>query len=956
MRPLMRLRVVIASLWLLVGAGTLRAGDDLPRDPNNVYGKFDNGFSYIIREHKNPPDRAAFFLHVDTGALNETESQNGLAHFLEHMAFNGSKHFKPGELIPYMNKLGMRFGADSNAHTNHEETVYKLFMPDAKPETVEKAMTIFSDFADGILLLDEEINNERKVILEESRASKSAMERIQKEWMKSVFAGSRVAVHDVIGDEEQIAEFPREEFIDYWNTWYRPENMTLIVIGDIKAEEMAKTAKKYFGSFKARAARRDPPGAGIKRAKEARAFVLTDPEQVMCQVMMAAIQPARAPIKTVKDYRFNEVENIGTWIVGRRLREMVDRGEASFRGSGLFVRDMFHEAILPTAIAFGQPEDWQKMLAQVVTETNRAIEHGFTDAELKLAKEEFLSNAERAVERESTLDASMLINRISRAIGQMEPILSAQQELELKKKILGDVTVDEIHKTFVTNFKSAEYAYTLAMPEKKDGLEIPSKSDVLAVASEAWAKKTTAPTKATKAQPLLAAKPKAGKVVSSETDDELEITTATLSNGVIVHHRFMDYEKDKVLVSLVMPGGKIEETAENHGVSEVAEIAFNHPATSRLDSTQMRDLMTGRKIRLGGSIDTDALTVSLSGSPADLGFGLELAYALLTDGKIEQAAFDNWKQQRIQQLEMMKKMPQGQLRTAMEQTVLASDPRLVDLTPDQIEKLAPDAGMAWLRQITDKAAIEMTIVGDIKLDKAMELACAYVGALPERSSDFAAMDGFRKLNRGAGPYEKKVEFESVTPKAIVLAGFVGCEERDTMDRRALTVATRIITDRFTKRIREEEQLVYGIGCQSQPARTIPGLGMIFGAAPTDPKNAEKLADTVLEMMRAFATDGPTDEEVETAKKQVIIDLDTKMKEPDFWFTQIREMVYRKHTLEEMKQLPDVFNTFTAKQLKEVAAKYMTDDRAIRLVVVPKAGDDNAKKDGKKTDSVSMNAR
>lgn len=280
----------------------------------------------------------------------------------------------------------------------------------------------------------------------------------------------------------------------------------------------------------------------------------------------------------------------------------------------------------------------------------------------------------------------------------------------------------------------------------------------------------------------------------------------------------------------------------------------------------------------------------------------------------------------------------------------------MDLTPEQIEKLAPDAGMAWLRHITDKAAIEMTIVGDIKLDKAMELACAYVGALPERSSDFAAMDGFRKLNRGDGPYEKTVEFESVTPKAIVLAGFVGCEERDTMDRRALTVATRILTDRFTKRIREEEQLVYGIGCQSQPARTIPGLGMIFGAAPTDPKNADKLADTVLEMMRAFATDGPTDEEVETAKKQVIIDLDTRMKEPDFWFTQIGEMVYRKHTLEEMKQLPDVFNTFTAKQLKAVAAKYMTDERAIRLVVIPKGGDADSKMDGKKKDSVSMKAR
>lgn len=951
MRRFRYLMAGVGILSLALSAGILQAGQELPRDPNNVYGKFDNGFSYIIREHKNPPDRVAFFLHVNTGALNETDSQNGLAHFLEHMAFNGSKHFKPGELIPYMNKLGMRFGADSNAHTNHEETVYKLFMPDAKPETVEKAMTIFSDFANGLLLLPEEIDNERKVILEESRASKSAMERIQKEWMKKVFAGSRVAVHDIIGNEKQIAEFPREEFADYWNTWYRPENMTLIAIGDVKSDDIIKMAKKYFGTFEARAARRDPTGAGIKPASAARAFVLTDPEQVMCQVMMTAILPPRKPIKTFEEYRADEIENIGTWIVGRRLREMVDRGDASFRGAGLFVRNLYYDALLPSAMAFGQPEDWQKMVEQIVTEMKRAIDHGFTKQELKLAKEESLSNAERAVERESTLDAAVLINRLSGAIGDQRPILSAKQELEFTKKILDDITLKEINQVFVANFKSSDYAYTLAMPEKKDGLKLPEPSDVLAVASEAWAKKTTAPTKSESTLPLLASKPKPGKVKTSETDEDLKITTAVLSNGVVVHHRYMDYEKDKVLVNILMPGGSIEENADNHGVSEVAEIAFNHPATSRLDSTQIRDLTTGRKIRVDGNIDTDTLSVSVSGSPADLGFGLELAYALLTDGKIEQAAFDNWKRLRLQQLEMMKKMPQGQLRTAMEQTVLANDPRLVDLTPEQIEKLTPAAGLAWLRHITDKAAVEVTIVGDIKLEAAMDLVCAYIGALPERSSDFAALDSLRKLNRDAGPYEKKVEFASVTPKAIVLAGFVGCEERNTSDRRALTLASRILTDRFIKRIREDEQLVYGIGCQSQPARTIPGLGMIFGAAPTDPQNGDKLAETVLEMMRDFATKGPSEDEVETAKKQVMTDLDTRMKEPDFWFAQMREMTYRHHPLEELKELPDAYKVFDADKLKAVAAKYMTDDRAIRLVVIPSARDGDAEKD-EKTDPES----
>ena len=230
-------RLVLCCVVVGMVAST-SAATPLPKDPNNHCGTFDNGFSYIVRPNTNPPGRVALYLNIKSGALNETDAQNGLAHFLEHMSFNGSRHFAPGELIPYMNKLGMQFGADSNAHTNYQETVYKLFMPDVKDETIDKALTIMSDFAGGLLLPPKEIDNERKVILEEARSRKSAGERIQKEWMRKVFSGTRLAIHDVIGDEKQIEKFPKEEFVDYWNTWYRPENMTLIVVGDAAPEKI----------------------------------------------------------------------------------------------------------------------------------------------------------------------------------------------------------------------------------------------------------------------------------------------------------------------------------------------------------------------------------------------------------------------------------------------------------------------------------------------------------------------------------------------------------------------------------------------------------------------------------------------------------------------------------------------------------------------------------------------
>lgn len=930
-----RIPLVLSAIGLVGMTAPLLAGEDpLPKDPNNVYGKLDNGMAYIIREHKNPPERIAVYLHVQTGALNETPKQNGLAHFLEHMAFNGSKNFAPGELIPYMSKLGMRFGADSNAHTNHQETVYKLFMPDVKDETIEKVMTIMSDFAQGLLLLDGEIDKERQVILEESRARKSAGERLQKKWLREVFAGSRVAVHDIIGDEAQIATFPRAEFEDYWNTWYRPENMTLIVVGDVKADRIAGEIKKTFGDFKARGAARKYPGAGIKPDTQGRALVLSDPEQVMCQVQMISIKPGRPPMRTFADYRYNELENIGTWIVGRRLREMVDRGEAEFRGANVSVGDYFNETIVPTAIAFGQPEDWNKMLDQVVMEVSRAIEHGFADREFELAVQETISDAERAVEREPTRDASAVIGLTSRKLGRSEPLLSASQELELKQRVLKDATAKDAHRVFVENFKNSAYTYVLMVPEKQEGLELPSTEDLLAAARAAWSRKTEAPKKETTTESLLAEQPKPGKVANQTTDKDLKITTATLANGVIVHHRFMDYKKDEVMVQVVMPGGAIEETADNRGISEAAEVAFSKPATGRLDSTQIRDLMTGRKIRLSGNMAIDTTTLSLNGSPTDIEFGMELIYALLTDGKVEAAAIDNWKKLRLQRIEMMQKVVQGHLRKAMDETIFAGDVRLTELTAKQVEKITPEAAQAWLRHITEKAAIEATIVGDISLERALELATKYLGALPGRSSDFAALDSLRKLKRDAGPYTKDVVFETVTPKGLSLAGYIGCEEKDTTDRRGLTMLSRIISERMIKRLREEEQLVYSIGCQSQPARGIPGLGLFLAAAPVDPENAGRLADEILEMMQAVVKEPPTDEEVETAAKQLITSLQKTMEEPNFWLGQLAETTYRGRKLDELKELPGVYETFTAKQLQEIAGKYITKEREIRLVVLP----------------------
>lgn len=906
----------------------------LPQDPNNLYGQFENGLSYIVRKHANPPERVAVYLHVKTGALNETETQNGIAHFIEHMAFNGSKHFPPGELIPLLNKMGMQFGHHTNAHTSYQETVYKLHMPDTQDATIETALTVMADYAFGLLLSSEEIDKERGIILEEARARKSAGERIQKALMRSVFEGSRIAVHDVIGDEKQIAEWSKADFDDYWNTWYRPENMTLIVVGDIDPQKTVEAAKKHLGNFKARAAAREAQKAGIKPKGEPRAFVLTDPEQVMGMVRLMVIRPGRPPMRAHSDYRLSQVEDIGTWIVTRRLQQMVDKGEAAFRRASLGVGGMFHEAIMPTANAVGQPEEWNEMLEQTIMEINRAIEHGFTQQEFELACKEALAAAERAVEVEPTQDARVFVGRFSGAVGQDEPILSAAQRLELMKKIAAEATVQEVHRVFTEHYKNKDYTYVLIMPEEKEGLKLPASEDVLSAAAEAWARKTDAVAETKAADSILAALPEPGKIEKQTTDEDLKISTARFANGVVVHHRFTDYKKDEVVVQITIPGGDLEETAENHGVGEVASVVFDRPATSRLDSTQIRDLMIGKKVQVDGGIGIDAVSISVSGSPADLETGMQLVHALLTDGKIEQAAFDNWKKAALQRLEMLRKMPQGHLMRAMEEVIFAGDVRLAQLNEEQVEKLDVKKGQAWLERVVAGRPMEVAVVGDMSLEDALKLAGRYLGSLPKKESNLERLNGLRKVKRGPGPFTKTVQFESVTPKAMVMAGSTSCDDRDTLDRRLFVMASRILSDRMIKQIREEERLVYSISCNNQPGEAIPGLGLFIAVGVTDPEKSDILADTILRMMKEFAEKGPTEEEVGTAKKQIANTLDTSMKEPSFWAGALQELEYRGKTLAELKELPDVYQTFTAKQLQDVVKKYLKEDQIIRLVVNP----------------------
>jgi zinc protease len=909
--------------------------DPLPRDPNNVYGTFDNGVNYIIRHASNPPGKVSLDLHVRTGALNETDRQNGLAHFLEHMAFKGSSHFEPMKLIPLLSHLGMTFGADTNAHTNLQETVFKLSMPDTQPKTIDLALTIFSDYASALSLYPIQIESERRVILEESRMRKSASQRLQKELNRQMFGDTQLGVHDVIGDEELIKTFPASEFTDYWNTWYRPENMTLIVVGDIDPSTVIAQAKDKLGSFTARAPAREPMKAGIKPFESPRAFVLTDPEQVTAEVSLLGMSPSRGKTQTVSQLQREVVEQLAEWIVNRRLKDSITRGDAPFRDASVDSGDILHEGFQVSAGAEGEPKDWNRMLDALVGEIHSAIDHGFTTQEFDLATRGLLASEQQRVDTESTQDSKEVVGRLASLVGSSRPILSAQQNLDLIRQILSSLTKEDLWKEFKEDFDTRHYAYVVMLPASKDPSSIPSNSDVLAAATAAWGKESKVVEEASSETTILAAEPTPGTVKSREVDDQLGITTVVFENGVVLHHKFTDYKKDQVAIRITLPGGVIEETAQNKGISSLASQVIGQAATHRLSSTQLRDLMTGKNVSVTGGIGLDSLAMSINGSPADLPQGLQLANALLTEGILEQSAVDEWRRAQLSTLKEKPTSGKAQLADAFSQTLGAGDVRLAPLTTEVVNRLQREEAEQWFTRIARNAAIEVVVVGDMQSDRAIELIGRYLGSLPKRTGTFTDLDSLRKLDRKPGPFAKTVEFSAVTPAAIVLAGYVGCDESN-LDRRPLAMGCAILTERMIQRIRMKDNLVYSIRCSSTPGQGLPGMGEIVAAAPTDPKNADRLASTILEMMQSFADTGPTEQEMATAKKQIANTLQTQMKDPGFWIAQLAEFQYHRHSLAELKQVPAIFETFTADDIRNVFKKYVNDGGQIRLEAVPQS--------------------
>ena len=924
------LTLVLSFLTFSLSAEDLKK--KLPVDPTIQMTTLDNGLNVIIKENKTPPGKIEMYLHIDSGSIDEEDNQQGLAHFLEHMAFNGSKNFPAGSLVKYFESLGLTFGMHQNAFTGFDQTTYILSLPNVETETIDKGFLCLSDFAYRLDLLETEIDKERGVIQEEERARSSVSQRILHQILPDLLPGSRVAQRLPIGKMDIIKTAPRERFVDFYKKWYHPENATLIIVGDIKAMEMQKLAVKHFGGW---AKKHEVPKhlkTGITPYTSTRAVVVSDPELTSTSVSLVSILPPRR-LKTLDNYRDSLISEIGDWIMNRRISKLIKEGKAEFQSAYVSQSDFLNVSTYVSANAEGKPENWKKMLSQLVIELKRAREYGFHEQEMEDAIKTIFAQAERAVSTEATRKSKSIVSELNSSVSKGTLPMSAKQEFEVINQLMPGITITEVNEHFSRVYRKQNRLILVEMPDKA-GLEKPSTEVVLQAIKDTEKEEVKALVFKPRPKKLLAKDPTPGKISGQKTHEATKVTSVSFENGLTYHHKFMDFNKDNITVVLNFIGGKIEETAENHGISDMSVIPLRTPATSKLSSVDIQNIMTGKNVRVSGGAGEDRITVTISGTKKDLEDGLRLAYVLIRDAKIEASVFNLVQQQLLQSLAQYPSSVDMQLMDNLGKAVSGNDPRFSMLTAKQLEMLKIEDAQKWLERILQTAPIEASVVGDIQLDEATALINKYFGSLPKRSS-FEHIDKLRKLEIKKEPVDKELKVETKTPKSLVLVGWRGPDFKDRKDRHCMVLASKILSSRLHEEIREKKQLTYSAFAQAMITPAYYNKGLVFAYFTADKKKARNAANLCTELVYQFQKEGPTKVETDTVLKQIQTDIKSMVEQPSYWSSFLSDLNLYEKSLDDVSNLLQIYTSYTKEDIHDVLKKYIVKQGSIRILAVPK---------------------
>lgn len=904
---------------------------DIPADPAVTWGLLDNGLRYAILPNSEPQNRVSMRLYVDAGSLMENDDQQGLAHFLEHMAFNGTKNFPAGEMVEYFQRLGMGFGNHTNAHTSFNETVYKLELPKSDPEMLDEGMKLFRDYADGMLFDPDEIDDERGIILSEKRDRDSVEWRTFVDQLAFAFPDQRVSKRLPIGQEEVISGAPRERFVEFYDNWYTPNRMAVVVVGDITVAEVEPIVKKYFADLPASEAR-EPAPMGDMAERGLAAHYHFEKEAGETSISIQALKPRIDPPDNKERRRDDLKLTLASQIINRRLERIVKQPDSPLNSASMMTMDFFDLgfALYSAIDADCKPENWEKAMTVIEQELRRALEHGFTEAELNEAKSNLLIRYQEAAKQMATRQSRQLADEIASRLGSRRVFTSPADDLPRVTDTLEGITPADCQEQLRGLWSDA--TQHLVFVSGNAVIEDP----VVAITKAYESSKqvaVTAPEDRAVGEFAYGKMPEPGAIADRKEVEDLGITQIRFGNQVRANLKVTDFEDATVYVKARIGAGHI--TEPKPGLGFLLESIFVSGGLEAHSDDELQALFAGKSVEVNFGVDDDAFTLSAQTTPETLAEQLRLLRAFITNPGFREEAeseFDRALDELYQQLEHT---PGGFSSDEVSTFLHGGDTRFGFPPKADLAALTRDQAREWVMPELEKGYLEISVVGDFDKEQVVKELAATFGNLPPRAESKPAYTEQRIVKFPAGG-EKEFRFESQIPKALAVAHWPTTDIYDIKVTRRLGMLSAILDDRLRVKIREELGDAYSPFAHNLPSDTWTDYGYLFASVTVDPAQTGKVGQVMAEIAADLAKGSSiTDDELERAKKPQLVTIEEMRRTNRYWLGTVLEASQEyPDRLDWARSFLDDYASITVGDLNELSKQYLREDTRVTVSIKP----------------------
>lgn len=911
----------------------------LPLDPQVTVGTFPNGMRYLIRVNAKPEKRAELRLVVNAGAVLEDDDQVGLAHFVEHMAFNGTTHFPKGEMVKFLESTGMRFGPSINAGTSHDQTVYMLQIPTDKPEIFAKSFVVLEDWAHNLSFDPAEIDKERGVIIEEWRLRRGAAARMQDQQYPVLLKGSRYADRNVIGTVQNLESFTYETLQRFYRDWYRPDLMTVIAVGDFEKVAVEKLLRQHLLSIPAARNPRSRPVFPIPAHADTLYAIATDKEATSTSVAVYNKMPLR-DTSTVGAYRHDIVEGLVTGMLNRRLSDLAQKADPPFLagmiGRGRFVRSA-EASIVQALVKEGGIE---RGLDAVYTEAERAARFGFVATELDRQKKDVLRAQERMYLERDKQESGRYAAEYIRHATDAEPIPGIAFEHELHQRFVPEITLDEVNRVMTSLLGEGSRVVVVSASEKP-GVPVPDAAKLAAVMGGVPGKPLQAYVDTVADAVLMETSPKAGSVVKTTKRDPWDITEWELSNGVRVVLKPTAFKQDEILFRATSPGGTSLASDADYVAASTASQVIAAGGVGAFSAIDLRKVLAGKVARVSPVIGGVEEGLSGSASPKDLETLFQLIHLSFTRPRADATIFGVLTSQMRTILASQAASPAFAFSEAIQSALYQNHFRARPMTPAIVDEMSLDRSLAFYKdRFADASDFTFVFVGSFDVAAMQPLVEQYLGSLPSTDRKETWKDV--GLKPATGTVEKTVKkgIEPQSQVAIVLSGpFAWNREQ----RVAIRAAASVLETRLRETLREELSGTYGVSVApviEQIPREQFMMNIRFGC---NPARAEELTKVVFKEIEAFKSGGPTEKQVSDIREQLIRDFETNTTQNAYLLGQIWLRYQMPQDLGEFFTLNEFYKTVDAAMIQKAAKAYFDTANRVQVTLLPEKMPEEAPK-------------